>query len=127
MTTKKTLEKPEIIISNPRLDQIIRMYTLGQQEYNGVKDYPDLERHDFENEVQLFIYKQGFEDAVYDQSFRLELDNPEFLKSLDGFVFKGWTLRDREYIGEIEKPYWTLRWTSNLGQTGRTNIAADAT
>ncbi|WP_041565182.1 hypothetical protein [Nostoc punctiforme] len=70
---KTTQETPERASLDPRLTQIIQLYTLGQQEYDGIRDYPLHDSIAFENEIQFLIYKQGFEDAIYDQSFKSEL------------------------------------------------------
>ncbi|MBD2245121.1 hypothetical protein [Nostoc sp. FACHB-888] len=121
MTKAKTTQETSKVASlDPRLTQIIQLYTVGQQEYDGIKDYPELELKDFENEVQLLIYKQGFEDAVYDQSFKPELDNPEFLNHPGGTVFQGWVLKGKEYS---EDGSWIIRWTNGNGIIGRTLIA----
>ncbi|MEH2449829.1 hypothetical protein [Nostoc sp.] len=119
--TKATQETPEGANLDPRLAQIIQLYTLGQQEYDGIRDYPLHDSLAFENEIQFWIYKQGFEDAIYDQSFRSELDSPEFMEWQSGSVYRGWTHRGKEYHQE---GYWIIRWTNSLGQTGRTKVSA---
>ncbi len=106
---------------DPRLAQIIQLYTLGQQECDGFRDYPLHDSLAFENGFQYLIYKQGFEDAVYDWSFRPELDNPEFIEWQPGSVYRGWTNKGKEYD---QSGYFTIRWTNSLGQTGRTKVNA---
>ncbi|MDZ8090464.1 MAG: hypothetical protein RMZ42_00725 [Nostoc sp. DedQUE05] len=106
---------------DPRLTQIIHLYTLGQHEYDGIRDYPKLDKLDFASELEYWIYLQGFEGAIYDQSFKPELDDPELLEYSEGSYYRGWKLRGKEYIQE---GYWIIRWTNSLGQTGRTKVNA---
>ncbi|MEH2259087.1 hypothetical protein [Nostoc sp.] len=113
--------EPDTNSLDPRLTQIIQLYTLGQHEYDGIRDYPLHDPLDFENEIQFLIYKQGFEDAIYDQSFKPELDDPELLEYSEGSYYRGWKLRGKEYD---QAGYWIIRWTNSLGQTGRTKVNA---
>ncbi|MDZ8138692.1 MAG: hypothetical protein RM049_25875 [Nostoc sp. DedQUE04] len=127
MTKAKTKDspssptEPDTNSLDPRLAQIIQLYTLGQQEYDGIRDYPLHDSLAFENEIQFLIYKQGFEDAIYDQSFKSELDDPEFMEWQPGSVYRGWTHKGKEYD---QAGYWIIRWTNSLGQTGRTKVNA---